>query len=273
VVTTLSTGTSAHLALRPGAGRGLVIVPDIGGLRPLFTDLCERLADEHGWSVAAVEPWPGREDMEIGDRLASVGTLDDARLLADLAEAADLLDVEPVAVLGFCMGGMVALKAAASGRFDRAVSFYGMVRLPEHWVSDTVGETLDALAAAERPRSLLTPEEFESVAQAALDELPQALLDELNGVAILIDDRPSPEMVADGIDPRILGLYHGVPLNRRSASFGAPYADTIHLFRANLERVFSTRAELAAHIRVTVLHETAHFFGYSEGQLRSMGLA
>jgi predicted Zn-dependent protease with MMP-like domain len=132
---------------------------------------------------------------------------------------------------------------------------------------------LDLDAASARPRPLLTDEEFEAVAQAALDELPQALLDELNGVAILIEDRPSPGMVADGIDPRILGLYHGVPLNRRSASFGAPYADTIHLFRANLERVFTTRDSLVAHIRVTVLHETAHFFGYSEGQLRSMGLA
>jgi predicted Zn-dependent protease with MMP-like domain len=131
---------------------------------------------------------------------------------------------------------------------------------------------LDAVTAQPR-RPLLTPEEFESIAQAALDELPQELLDELNGVGIMIEDRPSPEMVAGGIDPRILGLYHGVPLNRRSASFGAPYADTIHLFRANLERVFTTRAALAAHIRVTVLHETAHFFGYSEGQLRSMGLA
>jgi predicted Zn-dependent protease with MMP-like domain len=130
---------------------------------------------------------------------------------------------------------------------------------------------LDALAVRRPP--LLTQDEFESVAQAALDELPQALLDELNGVAIMIEDRPSPEMVADGIDPRILGLYHGVPLNRRSASFGAPYADTIHLFRANLERAFTTRVALVEHIRVTVLHETAHFFGYSEGQLRSMGLA
>jgi predicted Zn-dependent protease with MMP-like domain len=128
-------------------------------------------------------------------------------------------------------------------------------------------------AAAARPRPLLTAEEFEATAQAALDELPQELLDELNGVGIMIDDRPSPEMVADGIDPRILGLYHGVPLSQRSVSFGAPYADTIHLFRANLERVFTTRAALAAQIRVTVLHETAHFFGYSEGQLRSMGLA
>jgi predicted Zn-dependent protease with MMP-like domain len=128
-------------------------------------------------------------------------------------------------------------------------------------------------AAAARPRRLLTPEEFEAIAQAALDELPQELLDELRGVGIMIEDRPTPLMVADGMDPRILGVYHGVPLSRRSVSFGAPYADTIHLFSANLERVCATRSDLARQIRVTVLHETAHFFGYSEGQLRSMGLA
>ena len=135
------------------------------------------------------------------------------------------------------------------------------------------GRVLQLDAVAARPPSLLSAEEFESIAVAALDELPQQLLDELEGVAVLIEDRPSPEMVADGLDPRILGLYHGVPLNRRSASFGAPYADTIHLFSANLERVCATRADLARQIRVTVLHETAHFFGYSEGQLRRMGLA
>ncbi len=129
---------------------------------------------------------------------------------------------------------------------------------------------LDAAAARGR---LLALEEFESVAEAALAELPQELLDRLGNVAILIADRPSREMVAAGIDPRVLGLYHGVPMTMRSASFGAPYADTIHLFRANLERISATRAALAERIRVVVLHETAHFFGYSEAQLRRMGLA
>ncbi len=111
------------------------------------------------------------------------------------------------------------------------------------------------------------------MAETALAELPQELLDRLGNVAILIDERPSPEMAADGIDERVLGLYHGVPLNRRSVSFGAPYADTIHLFRANLERVCPTREALIQRIRIVVLHETAHFFGYSEAQLRRMGLA
>jgi predicted Zn-dependent protease with MMP-like domain len=130
---------------------------------------------------------------------------------------------------------------------------------------------LDAAAAPTEP--LMPADEFEAVAEAALAELPRALLDELRSVAIIVADRPSPEMVADGIDPRILGLYHGVPMNRRSTSFGAPWTDTIHLLRANLERVCPTRAVLAERIRVTVLHETAHYFGYTERQLRQMGLA
>jgi len=128
-------------------------------------------------------------------------------------------------------------------------------------------------AAAARPESLLTVQEFEAAAEAALAELPQEHLEQLGRVAILIAERPSPEMVADGIDPRLLGLYHGVPMAKRSASFGAPYADTIHLFRANLERVATSPAALLARIRIVVLHETAHFFGYSEARLRHMGLA
>jgi predicted Zn-dependent protease with MMP-like domain len=130
---------------------------------------------------------------------------------------------------------------------------------------------LDAAAAS--PAPLLAMEEFEAIAEAALAELPQEHRERLSNVAVLIAERPSPEMVADGLDPRILGLYHGVPMIRRSVSFGTPYADTIYLFRANLERVAATRAALAARIRVVVLHETAHFFGYSEAQLRRMGLA
>jgi predicted Zn-dependent protease with MMP-like domain len=135
------------------------------------------------------------------------------------------------------------------------------------------GAVLRLDAAAAPPESLMQVDEFEAVAEAALDELPQALLDELSNVAILVADRPSPEMVAGGLDPRVLGIYHGVPMLKRSSSFGAPYADTIYLFRANLERICATRDALAERIRVVVLHETAHYFGYTERQLRQMGLA
>ncbi|CAA9224200.1 MAG: hypothetical protein AVDCRST_MAG50-742 [uncultured Acidimicrobiales bacterium] len=145
----LPSGTQAELAVPPASAlRGLVIAPDVGGLRPLFTDLVERLSRENTWAVCAVEPYPGQGDLGLEARLA--GPLDHARLAADLRSAADELttraDVERVAVLGFCMGGMLAYRAAGTGRFDRAVSFYGMIRPPAQW-SEPGNDPLDALAS------------------------------------------------------------------------------------------------------------------------------
>jgi carboxymethylenebutenolidase len=145
---TLSSGTPAELARPDGtAARGLVVVPDIGSLRPLFDDHVARLATENGWVVCAFDVWGGRDDLPtLDDRLAAGGTLDDERVLGDAVAAADATGVEPVGVVGFCMGGMYALKAAGTGRFARAASFYGMARVPEMWRSPTQGEPLDALA-------------------------------------------------------------------------------------------------------------------------------
>lgn len=126
---TLPSGTPAEL-VRPAAepSRGIVIAPDIMGLRPLYDDLCARLAAEHGWAVAACEPFPGREHLTMDER--DIGSNDDERVLGDLIAAADLLGVEQVGVMGFCQGGMWAFKAAGTGRFDRAVAFYGLIRVP-----------------------------------------------------------------------------------------------------------------------------------------------
>ena len=121
------------------------MAPDIGGLRPLFDDMCQQLADDHGWVVCAPEPFPGRETMDLEQRLGAVGTLRDEEVLGDLAAAADATGVEPVGLIGFCMGGMYALKAAGTGRFDRVAAFYGMIRIPEQWRSDTQAEPLDLL--------------------------------------------------------------------------------------------------------------------------------
>lgn len=145
---TLPSGTAAEFA-RPTAEprRGVVVIPDIMGLRPLFDDLCARLAADHGWAVCALEPFAGKEDLPLDDRLArGVAGLDDERVLADTAAAAAELGTERTAVLGFCMGGMYTLKASGTGRFDRAVAFYGMVRLPDAWRGGGQGEPLDYLS-------------------------------------------------------------------------------------------------------------------------------
>jgi len=148
--TALPSGTPVEVA-RPSDGsaptRGLVLIPDIMGLRPLFDGHAQRLADDNGWAVAAVEPWPGREDLPLEERLGAVATIDDQALLADLVAAADLLGVEPVGVTGFCMGGMFTYKATGTGRFHRAVGFYGMLKVPDHWKGDGTIEPLDAVTA------------------------------------------------------------------------------------------------------------------------------
>ena len=150
---TLPSGTPAELA-RPSSGaeptRGVVLIPDIGGLRPLFYDLVQRLADENTWAVCTFDLWPGREELALADKLASGGTLGDVQVLGDAASAADATGCAEVAVTGFCIGGMFTLKAAGTGRFVRAAAFYGMGRVPDDWRSDTMGEPLDFLARPER---------------------------------------------------------------------------------------------------------------------------
>lgn len=131
--------------------------------------------------------------------------------------------------------------------------------------------TLDL--AAPPPELHLDAEEFERVAEAALAELPQLAIDRLENVPVLVEDVPSEELVADGVDPRLLGLFSGVPLSEKSSVGGqVPTLDAIHLFQRNLERLADNLDDLAEEIRITVLHETAHFFGLDDDDLEGMGL-
>ena len=145
----LSTGTPAELARVEGADRGLVLIPDLMGLRPLFDDHVARLAVEQGWTVCAPQVFPGREDLAAEERMAAVCELIDEQVLADVSAAAGATECETVVITGFCMGGMYTIKAAATGQFHRAAAFYGMIRLPDHWRGPGQGEPLELLAAGD----------------------------------------------------------------------------------------------------------------------------
>ena len=146
--TKLPSGTPVEIVTPDAPTRAVVVIPDIMGLRPLFDDLVAHLASTYGWAVAAVEPFPGRESMTLEERMPAMSGLDDDRQVADVVAAADLLGLEPVGVLGFCMGGMYTMKAAATGRFDRAAPFYGMIRVPEAWRGPAQRDALDLLAVS-----------------------------------------------------------------------------------------------------------------------------
>ena len=92
----------------------------------------------------------------------------------------------------------------------------------------------------------------------------------LDNVPILIDDFPSDDIVADGLDPRLLGLFQGTPMPEGGDT--AATVTTILLFKKNLERSSRDLEHLAAEVRITVLHETAHYFGLDEDDLEALGL-
>jgi predicted Zn-dependent protease with MMP-like domain len=104
---------------------------------------------------------------------------------------------------------------------------------------------------------------FEDHVRAALDELPPHLAAALENVAVVVEDE-NPD------DPDLLGLYHGVPLIERGDVAGLP-PDTISIYRLPLEESFPDPAELQEEIRITVLHELAHYFGLDEDRLAELG--
>lgn len=151
----LPSGTPAEIDRRGIAERGLVVAPDIFGLRPLFDDFVARIAAEWNVPVVAVEPFPGRDlGPEVELRFAAVPTLRDDDHLRDLHEAADALGTPIVGLIGFCMGGMYCFKSAVSDRFARIASFYGMIRVPPAWGSDGHREPLQCLRSGHADRVL-----------------------------------------------------------------------------------------------------------------------
>ncbi|CAN5609552.1 metallopeptidase family protein [soil metagenome] len=110
---------------------------------------------------------------------------------------------------------------------------------------------------------------FEKLVERALDKLPQEFLDLLDNVAVLVEDWPDREThLAYG--GTLYGLYEGVPLTSRGTGYHGALPDRITIFRSPLERDFPTE-ELEEQVRVTVVHEIAHHFGFDDGQLDELG--
>jgi predicted Zn-dependent protease with MMP-like domain len=122
------------------------------------------------------------------------------------------------------------------------------------------------------PPWAMTAADFDRLAHAALEELPPRARELLGNTPILVEPVPSVELVDDGVDPRLLGLFSGTPFPEHATVGGGPELSTIHLFQRNLEQTAMDDDDLAEQIRITVLHETAHFFGLDEDELEALGL-
>jgi predicted Zn-dependent protease with MMP-like domain len=102
---------------------------------------------------------------------------------------------------------------------------------------------------------------FEEYAQDALDSLPSDLRARMSNVEIVVEDEPPPGR-------RLLGLYRGVPLTRRSSHYGGVLPDKITIYRGPLVRLYGHDSErLRREVSRVVLHEVAHHFGISDERL------
>lgn len=150
-------------------------------------------------------------------------------------------------------------------------------------VLDAMGDHDGMIAQWKRVRELdeLAPhgevhvslDELQRIADEALAELPPKVIELLQNVPILIEDLPAVELVSQGADPRMLGLFDGHSMLEQDTTGGQPPAlTTIHIYQRNLERGADDEDDLAEEIRITVLHETAHYFGLDDDDLEGLGL-
>ena len=71
----------------------------------------------------------------------------------------------------------------------------------------------------------------------------------------------------------MLGLYVGVPLVARSVQDAPRPPDVIYLFREDIEDACDEAAQIDREVRVTLLHELGHYFGFREEELERLGYA
>ncbi|SFR61769.1 carboxymethylenebutenolidase [Marinobacter daqiaonensis] len=129
---------NGYLALPPaGKGPGLVLVQEIWGVNRHIRAVAEQYALD-GYVVLAPDVFWRQEkriDLDYNEAdsakaFALVKAADAAQCGDDVAAAVDHLrglseSNGRVAVMGFCFGGQLAYRAAATGKPDTAVSYYG----------------------------------------------------------------------------------------------------------------------------------------------------
>ena len=95
---------------------------------------------------------------------------------------------------------------------------------------------------------------FEEQVRRALDELPPHLAKALENIAVVVEEE-------DPDDPDLFGLWESHEY----------FPDKITIFRRPLVEAFPEPRELEEQIRITVLHELAHYFGIDEDRLDELG--
>ena len=119
----------------------------------------------------------------------------------------------------------------------------------------------------------LTRKEFEEAVVSALKKLPKFIKEKMENVDVVVEDRASRDLLSEmGLrsPSELLGLYQGVPLDRRGFYYGNVLPDKITLFQIPIESICKTKEEVKERIREVVIHEVGHYFGLNDERLRQV---
>jgi predicted Zn-dependent protease with MMP-like domain len=109
---------------------------------------------------------------------------------------------------------------------------------------------------------------FEEEVDRVLDTLPDWVIDRIDNLVVVVEERPSEDQDTDG---DLLGLYEGIALPDRSGDLWGNLPDQITIFRQPHLALRLNDTELAWQIQRTVLHEIGHYLGLEEDRLHELG--
>ena len=117
--------------------------------------------------------------------------------------------------------------------------------------------------------------DFRELVFEAVKSLPGIFRQHMKNIDIVIQDVPSAEQLKSVTTARrgtLLGLYQGVPLDKRTNIYSNVLPDKITIFKKNIEAVCKTPDDIQRVVSLTVQHEIAHHFGISDDRLIDKGI-
>jgi predicted Zn-dependent protease with MMP-like domain len=118
----------------------------------------------------------------------------------------------------------------------------------------------------------ISDEQFEELINEALVSLPGEHVSNIQNVAILLEDDPTPdqrEKLQLRDDQSLYGLYEGVPLTQRQGQ-QPMLPDKITLFKNPIITGASFLSDVQEQIRHTLWHEIGHYYGLDHKRIREL---
>ncbi|HEX5798232.1 MAG TPA: metallopeptidase family protein [Candidatus Saccharimonadales bacterium] len=115
--------------------------------------------------------------------------------------------------------------------------------------------------------------EFEEMINNGISRLPKLYQENLDNVGFVIADEPTPDQREElklRCHETLFGLYQGIPLTKRGSGYNLVLPDKITIFKLPIVAASRNIADIAEHVRHTVWHEIAHYYGLNHDKIHKL---